>query len=182
MALHHDLLEQASHLATREPRKPKQASLRRAVSTSYYALFHLLVSEGAKRISPSKPDGLNSAIRRAFNHGEMRNVCQSFALGHAAAARPNRKLGSIANPPAATRRLITLPLDPKLLNVVQSFITLQEARHEADYEMDKQWNRLDVIEQVETARDAFSDWAAVRSDETATVFVVALLLQKNWSR
>ena len=28
-----------------EPRNPKQASLRRALSTAYYALFHLLISE-----------------------------------------------------------------------------------------------------------------------------------------
>ena len=49
MTLHHDLLDQASHLATRETKKPKQASLRRAVSAAYYALFHLLVADGAKR-------------------------------------------------------------------------------------------------------------------------------------
>jgi len=40
-----DLLEQANHLARREQRKPKQARLRRAVSTAYYAVFHLLVAE-----------------------------------------------------------------------------------------------------------------------------------------
>ena len=30
MSLHHDLLRQARHLATKEPRRPLQASLRRA--------------------------------------------------------------------------------------------------------------------------------------------------------
>jgi uncharacterized protein (UPF0332 family) len=40
-----DLLEQAKHLANREKKRPRQASLRRAVSTVYYALFHLLVHE-----------------------------------------------------------------------------------------------------------------------------------------
>ena len=40
-----DLLEQAWHLAKREKRKPRQASLRRAVSTAYYALFHHLIHE-----------------------------------------------------------------------------------------------------------------------------------------
>jgi uncharacterized protein (UPF0332 family) len=40
-----DLLEQALHLAKREKKKPRQASLRRAVSTAYYALFHLLIHE-----------------------------------------------------------------------------------------------------------------------------------------
>jgi len=41
------LLEQAHHLAKRERNRPRQASLRRAVSTAYYALFHLLISEAA---------------------------------------------------------------------------------------------------------------------------------------
>jgi len=41
MAFPNDLLEQAKHLAIREKKRPRQASLRRAVSTAYYALFHL---------------------------------------------------------------------------------------------------------------------------------------------
>ena len=40
-----DLLEQAYDLAQKELISPKQASLRRAVSTAYYALFHLLIDE-----------------------------------------------------------------------------------------------------------------------------------------
>jgi len=48
MAFAQDLLEQSSHLANREPRRPRQASLRRAVSTAYYALFHLLIQEATK--------------------------------------------------------------------------------------------------------------------------------------
>jgi hypothetical protein len=45
MRLPEGLLEQAQHLVKREPKRPKQASLRRAISTAYYALFHLLISE-----------------------------------------------------------------------------------------------------------------------------------------
>ena len=48
MPFPNDLLEQARHLANREPKRPKQASLRRAVSTAYYAIFHLLSMETAK--------------------------------------------------------------------------------------------------------------------------------------
>jgi hypothetical protein len=43
--VHEDLLEQAVTLATLDVRKPKQANLRRAVSSVYYAVFHLLVDE-----------------------------------------------------------------------------------------------------------------------------------------
>jgi hypothetical protein len=40
MSLHADLLEQAEHLAQLDPTRPKQANLRRAVSSAYYALIH----------------------------------------------------------------------------------------------------------------------------------------------
>jgi hypothetical protein len=46
VGLAHDLLQQANHLATYEGANPSQASLRRAVSTAYYALFHLLIEDG----------------------------------------------------------------------------------------------------------------------------------------
>ena len=60
--------EQAEHLVARERKKPKQASLRRAVA-AYYALFHLLVGDG-----PTQPPGLSGRIQRAFDHSDMRTV------------------------------------------------------------------------------------------------------------
>lgn len=148
------------------------------MSAAYYALFHLLVADAAKRLFPAKPDGLGLLIQRAFSHGEMRNVCKSFADGHRAAIRNNPP----GQPPPSTRKLIALPLDPRLFAVIQAFIDLHEARNEADYNLDKQWNRLDVLSRVQTVCRAFTDWAAIRNSSTATVFVVALLLQKHWGR
>jgi len=37
MSLHADLLAQAEYLAKKEPKRPRQASLRRAISAAYYA-------------------------------------------------------------------------------------------------------------------------------------------------
>lgn len=178
MALHHDLLEQAAHLVTRETRKPRQASLRRGISAAYYALFHLLVADGARRLAPSVPAGLRPLVQRAFNHGDMRAVCRGFADGHKAAIRNN----PLGNPPPATRELLSLPLDPRLYAVIEAFIDLQEARHDADYNPNKQWDRLDALKHVQTARQAFADWSAVRGTPNAAVFVVALLLQRHWGR
>jgi hypothetical protein len=178
LTLHHDLLEQAGHLATRESKKPRQASLRRAVSAAYYALFHLLIADGARRFAPTKPAELRLLVQRAYGHGEMRTVCKGFAEGHRATIN-NKQAGQ---PPPSTRQLIILPLDQELLAVVQSFVDLQEARNEADYNLTKQWNRLDVLNRVQTARQAFADWAAVRNTPNATVLVAAFLLQKSWGR
>lgn len=46
MAYADDLLELARHLANLDAGSARQASLRRAVSTAYYALFHLLELKG----------------------------------------------------------------------------------------------------------------------------------------
>ena len=45
MSFADDLLEQSYHLLNKDGENPKEASLRRAVSTAYYALFHLLIDE-----------------------------------------------------------------------------------------------------------------------------------------
>src|SRR5579872_5069225 len=68
-----DLLEQAKHLANREKKRPRQASLRGAVSTAYYALFHLLIHEATlnwKRIEQ------RALLARFFEHGKMKNACE----------------------------------------------------------------------------------------------------------
>ena len=78
MSLPDDLLKQAKKLATMEKKRPQQASLRRAVSTAYYALFHLLCEDGAKRISPNTPVRLSHAIRRSITHGDMKSAAKGI--------------------------------------------------------------------------------------------------------
>lgn len=48
MSHHHDLLAQADFLARIEPKRPKQESLRRAVSSACHALLHLLTWETSR--------------------------------------------------------------------------------------------------------------------------------------
>ncbi len=165
MALHHDLLEQAAHLAKREKHKPRQASLRRAVSASYYALFDLLISDGARLLSPVKPAGLKLRIRRTFAHADTLTVCKQFARGTIS---------------PATRGLLSLPLDGLLVSVLDAFVELQEARHAADYDLATNWKRLDVLRRVQKANWAFANWAKVRGTENASVFLAAMLFQKSW--
>jgi hypothetical protein len=50
-SLHDQLLAQAWLLAKKEPKRPLQASLRRAVSAAYYAVFHLLVDAGGRSLT-----------------------------------------------------------------------------------------------------------------------------------
>lgn len=159
----------------RERKRPKQASLHRAVSAAYYAVFHLLVADGSRLLSPANPRGLRMLVGRAFDHGQMRNVCKAFIEGNAGPPG-NRRI------PQATQTLLTLPLEQDLVRVLDAFVGLQEARHQADYDLGRNWNRLDALNQVQTAQDAFRSWAIVHAAPNAAVFAAALLLQRHWAR
>ena len=74
MRLPAGLLEQAWHLSKREPKRPKQASLRRAISTAYYALFHLLISEAVLNWRRAED---RVELARMFEHAHMRSTCAS---------------------------------------------------------------------------------------------------------
>jgi hypothetical protein len=168
MALHHDLLEQARHLATREKTRPRQASLRRAVSDCYFALFHFLASEGARLSAPARPAGLRVQVRRAFIHADMKVVCRQFA-GRAGFAEH-------------LRSLVSLPVDPDLAAVAMQFVSLQEARHGADYDLNHSFERLEVLNMIDDVQTTFDPWPKIRTTPNAAVFVTALLLNRQWGR
>jgi uncharacterized protein (UPF0332 family) len=70
-----DLLAQAHHLAEYEGENPTQAALRRAVSTAYYALFHLLVADAARLcFSGDLSAEARAGVERAFQHGSMKST------------------------------------------------------------------------------------------------------------
>ncbi|HMC10508.1 MAG TPA: hypothetical protein VKH44_04430 [Pirellulaceae bacterium] len=165
MSIAEDLLEQAEHLASRERKRPKQASLRRAVSAAYYALFHLLVDEAASTLVTDR--NLRLLVARAFEHGHMKHAASSFA----SAALP-QNLAAIAG-----RKI---PKD--LQEVAATFIDLQEARHEADYNFAERFTRTEVQRHIHRARRAFAAWTRVKGQKIARVFLAALLLARRWDR
>jgi uncharacterized protein (UPF0332 family) len=165
MSLYRDLIEQAQHLATRERGKPRQASLRRAVSAAYYALFHLLANESTLRLIPNSPERLRAQAQRAFNHGEMKNACEQIAKSS------NVLLG-----------LVVLPLEAELKTVAEVFVELQQQRHSADYDLSQSFSRIKVLGIVAKANLAISAWTRVRNTPNANVFLAALLLNSRWNR
>jgi uncharacterized protein (UPF0332 family) len=53
------LIVTARKLAKASPKKPRQADLKRAVSTAYYALFHALAKNAADQlvgVAQNRPD------------------------------------------------------------------------------------------------------------------------------
>ena len=166
MSLHGDLLVQARFLASKEPRRPSQASLRRGVSAAYYALFHLLVDEAAKRlVSTGRRDSLRNCLKRAFDHGNMKKVAQQFAQENV-----SRKLDPGLN---------NSPLQPEIVRVATAFFDLQQLRHEADYDMTRRFTRQEVLALIGDAERAFEDWKKVRKSVQADTFLVGLLAYGN---
>lgn len=167
MGLAEDLLSQAHHLVSLDPKRPKQASLRRAISTSYYAVFHLLAANAALRFVPKRPVGLISRVERALSHQEMKKACQAF----------NSKL--LAEP------LLTLlersPSD-QLRNIASDFIELQEQRHKADYDTGTNFSRPETRALLAKAESIFVTWREIENSDEATVFLAALAFGARWSK
>ncbi len=162
-----DLLQQAYHLASVDRGKPRQANLRRAISTGYYALFHLLVAEGSARVSPKMPARLKARIARAFIHTEMKQVCKSLSAG---------------NPSDILQELQPRGFSAELRKLAETFVLLQELRHDADYNLLQRYTRTDTLEYLDRVQNAFANWRLVRVRDEANVFLAALLFAGRWSK
>jgi hypothetical protein len=148
-----DLLEQAYHLANWEPANPKQASLRRAVSTAYYALFHLLIGE---TVGKWEIERQRSVLARTFDHAKMKRVCEDVVK--------------------STKSGADLP--PDLNTVALNFILLQQHRHVADYDNSENWSHAEVMKVLALATKAFSAWRAVCTQDAAQDYLLQLFLPK----
>lgn len=164
MAFPEDLREQARHLAQREPKRPKQASLRRAVSTAYYALFHLLITETTRNW---KRPAERFTLARMFEHSYMGKAC---------AAKRNSLNAHFDTNPAPSGQL---DIDKHLHVVVASFAQMLQHRHTADYDSSKSWIRADTLELIDSVRAAFPSWKAIRNGRDAQSFLVTLLLRER---
>lgn len=162
MALHDDLLEQAWHLAKREPKRPKQASLRRALSAGYYALFHLLIAETTKnwRRVEERP-----TLARMFEHGVMAKVCAKKREDLTTFFKTN----SSSDPKFAT--------ESHILNIATVFGEIMAHRHRADYDTASKISRSDVLEQLASVESAFASWNEIRETPLAQNFLVTLLIK-----
>jgi uncharacterized protein (UPF0332 family) len=168
MSLHVDLLEQASHLLRREPRRPKQASLRRAISAAYYAFFHLLVHESSKRlISGASHEQLRALTVRAFDHGTMKQASKAFASGGL---------------PPSLQSILPHGAPVELRKLADVFVNLQHARHGADYDVNLSLTRHETQTLVDQVEEAFQLWQTLREDPAARVYLTSLLLWRQWNR
>lgn len=169
MSLPDDLLAVARELMALDPTKPRQACLKRAISTAYYALFDLLIEDFA-RLFVRNEDGLIGRIARTVNHKPIREVSTIFA-------NPSIILPKSLQP---TNGRFDVPADLQL--VAQTVRDLQEQRETADYDHSRKYSRDEVrilVDQVETA---FEAWGRVRQTDAARLYLACFLLWDAWNK
>jgi hypothetical protein len=162
------LLEQARHLASRERTRPRQASLRRAISTAYYAMFHFLIRETVQQIGPNLSEDNYNRAYRWFDHGTMYRVARAFS----------EDVVRIAN----SKDVLISKNDPRIQFAAQHFADLQELRHSADYDPGAAFSRADVLENIDFLWTVFRVWPATRNTPEANTLLLSLLLWDRWGK
>jgi hypothetical protein len=158
-AFHDDLLELAFQLCRLEPGHLRQACLRRAVSTAYYALFHLLISDTVENWRESD---LRSTLGRSFDHQQMKT-----ASNRVSDPRIFRFAGED-----------TVIVD-RLRFVARAFANLQQQRHIADYDNARVWDSKTTLTQVDLASQAFTAWNSIRTEKIAQAYLLSLLVRNR---
>ncbi|MBI2805580.1 MAG: hypothetical protein HYX68_11435 [Planctomycetes bacterium] len=151
--MHEDLFAQAEMLARVDIRRPKQVNLRRAVSSTYYGVFHYLVDGSCRCVFGTQhgPSVYRHALGRAFVHTTMKLACVSFAGG-------TLRDAVIKGLPRDTKGKYFVQAPIRLIG--QAFAELQEKRHLAEYDRNERFKRneiLPLIEQAKKAVTGFSD-------------------------
>lgn len=159
MAYHDDLLRQAFHLVHNEPKNPKQASLRRAVSTAYYSLFHLLINEAVVNWNRAQ---FRATLGRAFDHNIMKAASKRI--------QDTRQFPFLGEQPGTVAAL---------KSVAKTFSELQDKRHIADYDNTTFWTRTEALVQIKSAEQAFNAWKSIRNEYIAQAYLVSLVVKKR---
>lgn len=157
MGIAEDLLTLAGRLADPAPTEPQQACFRRAISTAYYALFHVLVQEAVQGWNGSST--ARFGLERKFEHKIMKDVSNAIV-------RSSWRGWSNPSP----------VVPPELRIVAKIFVNLQDARQQADYDNAKTWASIDVQITVAEAREAFENWSKIRTHPAANEYLLSLLI------
>ena len=144
----------SSRLLTSTPEThpaPLPDSLRRAVSTAYYALFHALANSNADCLIGAPTDPL---LQHAWSRVQR-------GLDHTVARRNLEQ----------DRRRFSQPVQ----EFIATFAALQNARHTADYDSSRQFTLTEAQSWIDQAEKAITDFMAVDFNERRAVAAQALI-------
>lgn len=134
-----DLLSVADDLVSTRSRKPRQSNLRRAVSSAYYAMFHCLARccadtlVGSRSADRSRPAWRQ--VYRALEHGLAKKNCKNQTI------------------------IKKFPKD--IEDFANTFVSLQEKRHTADYDPFAQFTKQEVRSDIAATRNAIERFQSI---------------------
>lgn len=162
--MHQDLLLQARHLARRDPGKPRQVNLRRAVSSAYYALFHAFVDEACRLMIGGRHGEapFRHVLGRAFAHGTMKQTCTAFA-------------GGVLKTAVSKGLPSTFSIPLEIRDAAGAFLRLQQWRHLADYDRTERFRRSDVLTLIDQVEAILNTFVGLPSSIEKKFFLICLL-------
>uniref|UniRef100_Q07UH7 HEPN domain-containing protein n=1 Tax=Rhodopseudomonas palustris (strain BisA53) TaxID=316055 RepID=Q07UH7_RHOP5 len=140
-------LSQAEHLITLAP--GRQADLRRAISTAYYAVFHAV---------------MRAAADTYIGHGNRKTADYAMAYRHVEHAGLKSACETVKKQPFADQGQPG-QFNPDLRAFAGAVVELQARRHAADYDPMLYLYVLDARTAVATARDAVNRFRNLPSDQ-----------------
>jgi uncharacterized protein (UPF0332 family) len=165
-----DVLKQAKDLASHDPNRPKDASIRKAISTAYYALFHFLLDEASGMLVGASPSdkALRHLLSRCFQHGRMVTACTKI-------------VGLVKTPGSASS--VYVPFAGSIRNqandlqvVEKTFKNLQEHRHRADYDLGQRYTRAQALKSIADVEDAMRAWKRIKNADRHIILLVSVML------
>jgi hypothetical protein len=136
-----DFLDDAREMAAQSFINQRASHMRRAISTAYYATFHLFIEEFVEHW---EFEDQRARLGKMFNYGPMRNASYT----------PKRK-----NEPT--------PPEKELIDVITAFEQLQKDRQRADYDAGWRIVETDVRNSVTQAEESFDKWRKIRGEDIA---------------
>ena len=125
------LLRAAKDLLPPRPGRPPDASIRRSISTAYYAIFAAASEEVARRNTGET----RIVARRLLDHGSARDVCSTLAS--------QRRIPWLTGHPACSADVEQFSM---------CFLELQSERERADYDDAYEPKKDDALAAIATAR------------------------------
>ncbi len=152
-----DLIKTAKKLMGGSSKRPRQSDLKRAISTAYYAVFHMICRECADLLvggTPSKrsPEAWKQAYR-VLEHGFAKSQCKNTTIMR----RFPREIEDFA----------------------QTFVTLQEKRHSADYDPESRFTKSDARILITRAEQAIKSLRRVATKDRRAFAVWVVMKKRN---
>ena len=141
------LLQQAVRLIeSPQPGPARQTDIRRAISASYYGIFHMILIAAADSLvgRVHRRTARYGRVYRSIEHKDLKTICDI-------AKRPALPAGYQAHVPIGG-------FVPAIKSFADTTLWLQNIRHTADYDPGPRFRAADASTAIASARSAQKDW------------------------